>query len=159
VTDPKDPLQALARQIASDRADTGMLARVRRSSPGAPEAMFDTQTLLHAAGIDPAPSDWPAWALLAHCLALVGGAHQSGVSTGEVLAEIRLTELRMRLLVEADDTLLRDLLPRLARRLAASGQRINWWPFANLLGLGAHTPDEARRELIRGYLRTSAAAH
>lgn len=151
MTTATDALQALARQIASPHADTGQIARVRRSSPGQGDAMFETLALLHAAGIDPAPAHWPAWALLAHCLALTGGAHQSGAASGEVLAGMRFSELRMRQLVEADEPLLRDLLPRIARR-AAGGPPLNWWPFANLLGLGERSPDEARRELIRAYL-------
>lgn len=163
MNDQSDALAALARQIdIHKRSDPGLLARLRRSNPGINEgrdALFETQALLLAAGLDPAPGQFPRWALLVHCLALTGGGHQSGLSTGEVLAEMRYSELRMRMLMEADETLLRDLLPRLARRVAASGYRINWWPFANLLGLGQRNPDDARRELIRGYLRGVATAH
>ena len=158
MTDQYDALSALNRQIEHPRTDTGLLARLRRSHPGIEGvrgALFETQAILLAAELDPPPDQLPSWALLVHCLALTHGRHRSGLSTGRILAEIHYSESRMRQLMEADEPLLCDLLPRLARRLATTGREIDWWPFANLLGLGKTSPDEARQRLIHGFLRAS----
>jgi CRISPR type I-E-associated protein CasB/Cse2 len=158
MSEQPDALTALCQQITHPRADTGLLARLRRGNPdadGSRDAMFETQALLLAAKLDPFPEQLPSWALLIHCLALTRGRHRSGAPTGQVLAEINYGELRMRMLMEADEPLLRDLLPRLARRIATTGREIDWWPFANLLGLGKASPDEARQRLIHSFLRAS----
>ena len=57
--------------------------------------------------------------------------------------------------------MLADLLPALARRLAAAGVTLNWWPLALLvLSLDDAEPARrqgARREIAQGFIRASAA--
>ena len=165
MTPSAEQLAKLAAVIRSPHTDRGLLARVRRAQVHPQELAngFDLQTLLFKAGID--PLDFMAfqdWALIAHSLALVNGAHNPNASSGEQLARLPLSEMRMRMLVEADHATLFDLLPRLARRVAGAAA-LNWWMLARLVLLARTAPDQAeaaRRHLIAGYLNaTSQATH
>lgn len=153
-----DLLNGLARVI--QRAEPGQTARVRRQpiTPQQQGAAFDTQALLMQAGIDPVgAADFADWALVTHCLALCGGRHDPNASAGEQLAALKFSEARMRLLIEADAALLFDLLPRLARRVAASGAALNWWQLSKPLLLARAQPEAAeaaRRHLVAGFLRS-----
>lgn len=162
-----DPLQRIARRLASPQVDRGLLAALRRFHPAQAgrHNVFEVQQVLLDAGLDLAPdsAQQPRWSLLVHCLALVQGAHLPRADTGARLAELGLSEARLRQLMEADAPLLADLLPALARRLAAAGMAVDWWPLAELaLGNRDHPAslaraDQARRRLVQGYLRAVAA--
>jgi hypothetical protein len=166
----KDPIASLAGQVR--HANTGTLARLRRCHPHvAPQpALFDTERLLLAAQVQPGDAaEHRRWALVLHCLALAQGRHDPrfDADPGAVLARLRFSEARLRQLVEADEGVLASLMPRLARRLAAAGASVNWWPLADLLlHAGLDTPqgqtraDAARQRLIRRYLgaQTQASA-
>jgi hypothetical protein len=102
-----------------------------------------------------------------HCLALAHGRHDSrfDADPGAVLAKLRVSEARLRQLVEADAPVLSTLMPRLARRLAAAGATVNWWPLADLLlhgGLADEASrgraDTARQRLVRRYLDVQSVA-
>ena len=161
----RDPLRAIAAQLASPAVNTGMLAALRRFNPvsDGQHNVFEVQQVLLGAGIDlPASSPaQPHWALVVHCLAIVRGAHHDARDTGARLADLGLSEARVRQLIEADAALLADLLPALARRLSASGVTLNWWPLALLvLSLDDAEPARrqgARREIAQGFIRASAA--
>lgn len=162
-----DPLQRIARRLASPQVDRGLLAALRRFHPAQAgrHNVFEVQQVLLDAGLDLAPgsAQQPRWALLVHCLALVQGAHQPRLDTGARLAELGLSEARLRQLLEADTPLLADLLPALARRLAAAGLAVDWWPLAALALADFDHPvalaraDQARRHIVQGYLRAVAA--
>ena len=163
----KDTVASLAGQVR--HAGTATLARLRRfhsqSNPQA--ALFETERLLMAAGVQSRDAQQRLrWALVLHCLALAQGRHDGrfDADPGAVLAKLRFSEARLRQLVEADERVLSVLLPRLARRLAAAGATVNWWPLADLLlhgGLGDETSraraDAARQRLIRRYLDAQGA--
>lgn len=164
----KDPIASLAGQVR--HASTGALARLRRFDPVThPQgALFEVETMLTAAGVQ--PHDAPQrqrWALVLHCLALAQGRHdiRADAEPGAVLARLRFGESRLRQLVEADERVLATLVPRVARRLAAAGASINWWPFADmLLHVGADSEasqaraDAARQRLVGRYLDTQVIA-
>lgn len=161
-TAAKDPIASLAGQVR--HASTGTLARLRRCNPdqNPQPAMFDTERLLMAARVQPGDAEEHSrWALVLHCLALVQGRHDPrfDADPGAVLARLRFSEARLRQLVEADERVLATLMPRLARRLAAAGAAVNWWPLADLLlHAGRNTPysqlraDAARQRLILHFI-------
>jgi hypothetical protein len=165
-TAAKDPVASLAGQVR--HASTGSLARLRRFHPllDPQPALFDTERLLLAAQVQPrSVAEHARWALVLHCLALAQGRHDQrfDADPGAVLARLRFSEARLRQLVEADARVLAVLMPRLARRLAAAGATVNWWPLADLLlHAGQDDPnsqqraDAARQRLIRRYLNAQA---
>ncbi len=157
----RDILASLARQIK--HAKPGTYARLRRFDPSKhpKAAVFETEGLLHAAQV-PARGDeqHQRWSLVLHCLAITQGAHdgRSSAEPGAVLATLRFSEARLQQLVEASYPVLADLMPRLARRLAAASVAVNWWPLADLM-LYTDTAQEtiaqqARRRLVRHYLQS-----
>ena len=161
----KDPLCAIAAQLSSPGVNMGILAALRRFNPvsDGQHNVFEVQQVLLGADID-LPASSPAqahWALVVHCLAIVRGAHHAQRDTGARLADLGLSEARVRQLIEADAALLVDLLPALARRLAAAGVTLNWWPLALLvLSLVDAEPARgqgARREIAQGFIRATAA--
>lgn len=166
-TTAKDPIASLAGQVR--HASTGALARLRRFHPhhDAQAALFDSERLLMAAGVQPRNADERArWALVLHCLALAQGRHDGrfDADPGAVLVRLRFSEARMRQLVEADAPVLAALMPRIARRLAAAAAAVNWGPLADLLlhvGLSSAysqtRADAARQRLIRRYLDAQGA--
>lgn len=156
---PKDPVASLAAQVR--HAQPGVLARLRRFSPQteAQAALFETEWMLQAAQVPLSEPTRPRWALLLHCLAIARGLHdpRTEAAPGSVLARLRWSEARMRQLVEADAQVLADLMPRLARRVAAAGAALDWRPLAELL-LHAGTDheeraDAARRRIVMQYLQ------
>jgi len=158
----KDPVASLAGQIRYlQQFDRGALARLRRFHPAQEAAaiLFDAERLLHKAGVQAQGEARARWELVLHCLAIAQGRHASGAqaSAGEVLARVGMSEPRLRQLIEADPELLSDLMPRVARRIAAEGATLDWRPLADLL-LYAGTQhedraDRARRKLVEGFLR------
>lgn len=158
----KDPIASLAGQVR--HASTGALARLRRFDPitHPQAALFEAEAMLLAAGVQPRDAQQrQRWALVLHCLALAQGRHdtRADADPGAVLARLRFSESRLRQLVEADERLLASLVPRLARRLAAAGASVNWWPLAEMLlhvGAGQEASqaraDAARQRLVRRYL-------
>lgn len=162
----KDPLRAIANQLSSPRIDMGLLSALRRFNPltDGRHSLFETQKVLLDAGIDlPADSKGQQrWALIVHCLAIVRGAHHDHRDTGSKLADLGLSEARLRQLIEADGPLLCDLLPTLARRLAAASVTLNWWPLAELAltlddEAGRARSQRARLQIVQGFLRATAA--
>jgi hypothetical protein len=158
----KDAIASLAAQLR--HAGTGTLARLRRFDPirNPQAALFDTERMLMAAGVLPHDAaQRQRWALVLHCLALAQGRHdvRFDADPGAVLAKLRFSEARLQQLVEADAQLLATLMPRVARRLAAAGAAVNWWPLADLLlqggpgdAAGQARADAARQRLVRRWL-------
>ena len=161
----KDAIASLAGQIK--HASPGVAARLRRAHPqqDSRSALFEAEWMLQTAHIHPRSDDErQRWALALHCLAIAQGQHdpRSVAEPGAVLARLRFSEARLRQLVEADEHLLADLMPRIARRLAAAGAALNWWPLVDLL---LHTgtereaiADKARQRLVQQFLRAQTAS-
>lgn len=159
---PKDAVASLAGQLR--HADTGTAARLRRFHPShdGRAALFEAELLLHAAQVHPHDeAQRQRWALVLHCLAIAQGAHDPRAEPGAALARLHFSEARLRQLVEADEAVLADLVPRIARRLAAAGAVVNWRPLADLLlyaGVDEMRADQARRRLVDHYLRAQQPA-
>lgn len=127
----------LAALLSSDATSVGTVTALRRFDPvdRSGDAAFEVYALLDKVGID-APPGTPAyasWSVVLHCLALARGAHVRAVDVGRGLADAHISETRVRQLLESDRPMLFDLLPRIARRLAASSQPIDWVPLARLV--------------------------
>ena len=158
---PDAALLHIARQLAHERVDRGLLATLRRFHPvtHGRHSVFETTQVLHAAGVpDSSAGSFQRWAVVVHCLALVRGAH-GGRGPGETLAAMRFSEGRLRHLLEADAPLLFDRLPLVARRAAAAGVVMDWWPLAKLLlnaGVNERSADEARGWLARGFIQAQS---
>jgi hypothetical protein len=158
----KDAIASLAAQLR--HAGTGTLARLRRFDPirNPQAALFDTERMLTAAGVQPHDAaHHQRWALVLHCMALAQGRHDMrfDADPGAVLARLQFSEARLRQLVEADGQVLATLMPRVGRRLAAAGATVNWWPLADLLLQGGPgdiagraRADAARQRLVRRWL-------
>lgn len=152
----RDPVASLKWQL--QHASMATLARLRRVHPqhDGRAALFETEWLLQSAGVWSRDDDeHDRWALVLHCLAIAQGRHARGSAfePGRVLARLRVSEARIKQIVEADAEVLADLIPRLARRLAADGATIDWWPLAELLlDSGSPRADTARRRIVREYL-------
>ncbi len=150
-------------------ADMGLLAALRRFDPVTQgrACLFETTQVLLKAGVEDKLGGADAvrqhlrWAVLVHCLALAKGAHQpGGRSPGEALANLSYSEGRLRQLLQADEALLLQLMPLLARRMAASGGSVDWVPLARLLlhaDIDEPRADQARAWIARGYIQ--AAKH
>lgn len=157
---PRDPIGSIALQLSSPHTPMGLLATLRRFDPmkQGRQSLFETTQVLMQADIHPGELH-DRWALVVHCLALVRGAHNGHSNPGAAMAAMHFSETRLRQLVQADAALLFDLMPRLARRLAAHGQAVNWWPLALMvLHTGRDEPraDKARSDVIAGYLGATA---
>lgn len=162
----KDPVASLAGQLR--QASTATLARLRRVHPqhDGRAALFESEWLLQAAGIRPHDSEeQDRWALVLHSLAIAQGRHARGseFEVGQVLARLRVSDARVKQIVEADAQVLVDLIPRLARRLASAGATIDWWPLVELLLHAGSSrearADTARRRIVREYLRSTGRAN
>jgi hypothetical protein len=158
----KDAVRAIAAQLSAPHTSMGLLSALRRFDPikQGRQSLFETTQVLMQADIHPGDLH-DRWALVVHCLALVRGAHDGRRNPGAAMAAMQFSEARLRQLVQADSALLFDLMPRLARRLAAHGGAVNWWPLTLMvLHTGRDEPraDKARSEVIAGYLGASARA-
>jgi len=160
----KDAVASLARQL--QHASPGVLARLRRADAanGFMTALFEIEWMLQAADVEPQSQDQHRrWALALHCLAIAHGKHAREQEAGAVLHRLYAgKEARLRQLIEADFDVLSDLMPRLARRLAAANAALDWWPLVNLL-LYTGTDQEARansarQRLVQQFLRTQGAS-
>jgi CRISPR system Cascade subunit CasB len=156
-------IAALAARLADPHFPTGDHAALRRMDPQHPGAA--ALPLFHAldrAGLEDgdAPATVRRWALIVHCLALARGRHDWHAPTGKMLFEIGLSEARLDQLLAADLDVLFDLLPRIARRLAAQGGAIDWVPLARIVrwaGLHEDSAEEARLTIARSFARAQGA--
>jgi len=153
---------ALAGRLSGSALPTGEHAALRRMDPAAPgRAALTLYRLLADAGIDTSgPESEKRWALVVHALALARGRHDRTRRIGAVLAEIGVSEARLNTLLAADFDVLLDLVPRLARRLDASGASADWLPLVRLvLSTGyasqEEQADEARLTIARAFARAA----
>ena len=146
-------------------ASAGTTTALRRFDPidRPGDAAIEVCGLLGRAGID-APPGTPAydsWSLVLHCLALTRGNHQRAVDVGTALVNANVSEARIRQLLESDRPMLFDLLPRIARRLAASSQPMDWGPLTRLAlsaDINETEAQRARLEIAYRFQRAMARA-
>lgn len=155
----------MAALLASDATSMHAKAALRRFDPASriSDAAFELGALLGRCDVHASPGTtaYESWALIAHCLALARGAHQRSVPAGRALVAVNVSELRVRALLEAGRPMLFDLLPRLARRMAAAGQPMDWVPMARLIvseGFDDAAAERARLDIADSYQRAAAAA-
>lgn len=126
----------LAARLARADFPSGDHASLRRTSltSPSPQAVIVAQRMLQAAGVHAyQEEEFRRWLLLLQCLALVRGAHNRRVAAGAGLAQALYSEARLNRLLSADYRTLADILPRLARLLAAKQVSLNWQQLANLV--------------------------
>lgn len=96
------------------------------------------------------------WLLILHMLALARWRHEQVHSVGEGLVAMMLSQNRLKQLLSADFDVLRELLPRLARRFATvtSLPTMDFTPFADLVFAAQANPErlhQARLNIARSF--------
>jgi CRISPR type I-E-associated protein CasB/Cse2 len=154
-------LARLSLSLRDQRLGTGEEASLRRLDARHPDPRhaIALYRLLTEQGISMPNSDdmTERWSAIANAMALCRGAHRRDRPCGEVLYQMGLSEARLAMLLAADRETLIDLLPRLARRLVAAQQAMDWWPLAHLMLTVGRDPEEAdktRSRIARDYVRT-----
>ena len=163
-----------AREMASDDFRRGDLAELRRMDPDAPDAavvwrLLARRDLLGSRQVE------NKWALILHGIALMTptasgdrpsrSAHDGQVAVGRALylggesarASAYYSETRLSRLLTARGPILRTLLTRLFRMLAAADQPFNWREMASFIlneGYREEAAEQARRRIARDYYRT-----
>ena len=151
-----DLVPKLATMIHSDGFPNGDRAKLKRMSPeGRAPVSYYRFITRHVPEDLRFANDEPNWKALITGIALQhGNPHNPKVSFGQALAETGFSETRLESLLAADGRILRTLLVRAARRLAASRKACNWKHVAYLLFAGT---DEFRerinRQIASGYFR------
>lgn len=163
------PTLALLREVNRDPAKGGLsigeAAALRRIDPTRPDArhLLPLARLLARAGLElmPGAPEWDRAAVIVNAMALARGHHARQPSTGAGLHAIGLSEERLMALLTAEFEELRDLLPRIARRAAASAQPMDWAPLARLAWHAGRDParaDRQRQRIAGDYTRAAARA-
>jgi CRISPR type I-E-associated protein CasB/Cse2 len=155
-------LGRLSALLQDQRLGSGEEAALRRLDARQPDprhAVALYRVLAQQRIPTPDPDDTLRWSAVVNALALCRGAHVPGRRCGEVLYQLGISEPRLAMLLAAGRDTLIDLLPRLARRLAAAGQAMDWWPLAHLMLTVERDPAEAdktRTRIARDYVRAQA---
>jgi CRISPR type I-E-associated protein CasB/Cse2 len=149
----------LARHLSDPEFPTGDHAALRRLSTERAELRhaMALYRLMEEVGISASDADGlRRWAAIVNALALCRGAHAPNRPCGAALAAIRFGEERLATLLTADRETLIDLLPRIARRLAAVNEPMDWCPLARLVldvGRNEARADDMRSRIAREYVR------
>ena len=111
------------------------------------------------------------WALILHGIALMTPsntgegnartAHDGSMPVGRALSSIGYSELRFNRLLTARDEMLRTLLARMFRMMAAEDMRFNWRQMAQFIlndGYDEAAAELARRRIAREYYRAQRQA-
>ena len=163
----------LNRALASADFPRGDLAELRRMNPDAPDAAV-VWRLLARYELLGSPQVENKWALILHGIALMTptgsgdgagrSAHDGTVSVGRALfsgdnsqrTKAFYSESRLSRLLTARGPILRTLLARLFRMMAAAGQQFNWREMAWFIlyeGYNEKAAEQARRRIAREYYR------
>jgi len=154
----------VARRLRNPDFPTGDHAALRRLSADGRELRHAVALyrLLEEVGISESGADGLSrWAAIVNALALCRGAHDPNRPCGAALAAMRFGEERFATLLAADRDTLIDLLPRIARRLDAANEPMDWRPLARLVlnvGRNEARADEIRSRIAREYVRAERQA-
>lgn len=146
----------IATLLALPHYPNGDRAALRRWSSGQSLPMAYYRLWLHHLGQDPPPdAQAEDWMTIVWGLALAGaGAHQSGRTLGQALAEAGFAEARLERLLSAPDELRQDLSRSAIRFLAAKGQACNFADLAAyLLTQDAEKREALNHRIARNYYR------
>ena len=162
----------LAGLIASENFARGDLAQLRRMDPDSPDVAVFWKLLAGQDLLDSGPAVELKWSLILHGIALmtptnVGDgntrtAHEGSMSVGRALfqgGDVSRTnafysETRLNRLLTARGPMLRILLTRMFRMLAAAGVSFNWREMARFIlndGYDEDAAEESRRRIARDY--------
>lgn len=161
----------LARALANPDFPRGDLAALRRMDPDAPDAAV-VWRLLSRHELLGSPQVENKWALILHGIALMTptgdgsgrSAHDGAVPVGRAIfsggdsqrSSAYYSESRLNRLLTARGPILRTLLARLFRMLAAAGQPFNWREMAAFIlneGYDEEAAEQGRRRIAREYYR------
>ena len=154
----------LARRLHDPEFPTGDHAALRRLSTERTELRHAVALyrVIEEVGISASDVDGlKRWASIVNALALCRGAHDPNRPCGAALAAIRFGEERLATLLAADRETLIDLLPRIARRVAAANEPMDWRPLARLVldvGRNEARADDTRSRIAREYVRAERQA-
>lgn len=155
------------------RADfsRGDLAGLRRMAPDNPRPAVFWKLLADNDLLEYGDEVENKWALILHGIALMTPsntgdgnartAHDGSMPVGRALSSIDYSELRFNRLLTARDEMLRTLLARMFRMLAAEDMRFNWREMAQFIlndGYNETAAELSRRRIARDYYRAQRPA-
>jgi len=164
---------AFARILASPDFPRGDLAELRRMDPDEPDAAV-VWRLLARYELLGSPRIENKWALILHGIALMTptaagdgsgrNAHDGAVPVGQAIfsggdsqrSSAYYSESRLNRLLTARGPILRTLLARMFRMVAAAGQPFNWREMAAFIlneGYDEEAAEQGRRRIAREYYR------
>ena len=167
-----------ANDLAAEGFPRGDLAQLRRMDPDAPDAAAFWR-LTAREGLLGSPVVERKWALVLHGMALMTGtagtdaggrsAHNRNMPIGRALfhggepdtATAFYSESRFSRLLTARGPMLRTLLVRVFRMMAAAGQHFDWYQMTQLILNDGHDEkraDSVRRNIAREYYRAESRA-
>ena len=162
-----------ARTLASPDFPRGDLAELRRMDPDTPDAAV-VWRLLARYELLGNPQVENKWALILHGIALMTptatgdetrrSAHDGAMPVGRAIffggdsqrSNAYYSESRLNRLLTARGPILRTLLARLFRMVAAAGQPFNWREMASFVlneGYNEEAAEQTRRRIAREYYR------
>ena len=154
----------------------GDLAELRRMNPDEPDAPAFWRTMSHHDLLSSGPVLEPKWGLILHGIALMTptnvtsgspqSAHDSSMPVGRALflgseahrGQALYSESRLNRLLTARGPMLRILLARMFRMLAASKATFNWREMSQLIlneGYNKAAFEQGRRRIAREYYRAA----
>ena len=150
------------------RADfsRGDLAALRRMDPDNPDPSVFWKLLADNGLLEYGRDVENKWALILHGIAIMTRsnagdgnaltAHDGSMAVGRALSNIGYSEMRFNRLLSARDEMLRTLLARMFRMLAAEDMRFNWREMAQFIlndGYNETAAELSRRRIARDYYR------
>ena len=173
---PQRSVDAIVSNLAEDISDfsSGDLAELRRMDPDVADAAAFWRLMAGQQLLDN-PALEHKWALILHGLALMTGtgdrrsAHDDSMPVGRAMflggdtqrTAAFYSEARLNQLLTARGTMLRTLLARMFRMLAAAGVSFNWREMAQFILNDNYDEDAAersRRRIARDYYQTQRRA-
>lgn len=159
-----------ANRMTRANFERGDLAGLRRMEPDNPGPAIFWRLLAENGLLEYGPSvesKWESkWALILHGIALMTqanagdgqsrNAHDGSMPVGRALHSIGYKEQRFNRLLTARDEMLRTLLARMFRMLAAKDMSFNWREMARFIlndGYNEEAADQFRHNMARHYYR------
>lgn len=155
-----------AHRMTRANFERGDLAGLRRMEPDTPRPAIFWRLLAENGLLEYGPAVESKWELILHGIALMTqanagdgqsrNAHDGSMAVGRALYGAGYSEQRFNRLLTARDEMLRTLLARMFRMLAAKDTPINWREMARFIlndGYNEAAAEEFRHKLARDYYR------
>lgn len=153
-----------ANRMTRANFERGDLAGLRRMEPHTPRPAIFWRLLAENGLLEYGPDVESKWALILHGIALMTranagdgqarNAHDGNMPVGRALSLSDYSELRFNRLLTAREEMLRTLLARMFRMLAAKDMTFNWREMAQFIlndGYDEAAAEQSRRRLARAY--------